>query len=67
MESSNEIWPNPRWNDPKCLAGEVIVSGSIRSYSSDMQNYLKRGLDHLAEQFHSTATISFAIMTAIQL
>ena len=23
------------------LAGEVIVSGSIRSYSSDMQNYLK--------------------------
>lgn len=41
------------------LAGEVIVSGSIRSYSSDMQNYLKRGLDHLAEQFHSTATISF--------
>ncbi|OTE88237.1 peptidase M20, partial [Escherichia coli] len=41
------------------LAGEVIVSGSIRSYSSDMQNYLKRGLAHLAEQFHSAATISF--------
>ena len=45
-----------RWN---VLAGEVIVSGSIRSYSSDMQNYLKRGLAHLAEQFYSAATISF--------
>ncbi len=59
MESSNEIWPNQGGTIRNVLAGEVIVSGSIRSYSSDMQNYLKRGLDHLAEQFHSTATISF--------
>ncbi len=59
VESSNEIWPNPRWNDPQCFSWR---SYCIRKYPFLQFRYAKlfeEGLDHLAEQFHSTATISF--------